>query len=216
VLCEGFPPSSRALPQLSHTASGQQCHIKLKATTAVSYKRGPHYSHDCLNSNLGASIIRSDNVCIAFWSVKFQHADGLLDMQVWDAHKHLSRGMESGEVQPLPWTVYSRDHAQDAFRFLAGGAPATMPQHTPRSIPATSSTQPLLDKCSSVRCCLPGLHAQKGRRTCALTAVLAPISDVLHISSLFTTIFLMCRHPQLYPGCIVKVPQPTKIILMCH
>ncbi|KAK9904717.1 hypothetical protein WJX75_001194 [Coccomyxa subellipsoidea] len=40
---------------------------------------------------------------------------------VWDAHKHLSRGMESGEVQPLPWTVYSRDHAQDAFRFLAGG-----------------------------------------------------------------------------------------------
>lgn len=53
-----------------------------------------------------------------------------MDMQVWDAHKHLSRGMESGEVQPLPWTVYSRDHAQEAFRFLAGGAPATMPQHT--------------------------------------------------------------------------------------
>lgn len=40
---------------------------------------------------------------------------------MWDAHKHLSRGMESGEVQPLPWTVYSRDHAQEAFRFLAGG-----------------------------------------------------------------------------------------------
>ncbi|CAL8464659.1 g4194 [Coccomyxa elongata] len=40
---------------------------------------------------------------------------------VWDAHKHLSQGMQSGEVQPLPWTVYSRDHAQEAFRFLAGG-----------------------------------------------------------------------------------------------
>lgn len=42
-------------------------------------------------------------------------------MKVWDAHKHLSQGMQSGEVQPLPWTVYSRDHAQEAFRFLAGG-----------------------------------------------------------------------------------------------
>ncbi len=42
-------------------------------------------------------------------------------VQVWDAHKHLSQGMKSGEVQPLPWTVYSRDHAQEAFRFLAGG-----------------------------------------------------------------------------------------------
>lgn len=42
-------------------------------------------------------------------------------VQVWDAHKHLVQGMESGEVQPLPWTVFSRDHAQEAFRFLAGG-----------------------------------------------------------------------------------------------
>lgn len=42
--------------------------------------------------------------------------------QVWEAHKHLNEGIASGEVQPLPWTVYSRDKAQDAFRFLAGGA----------------------------------------------------------------------------------------------
>ena len=43
------------------------------------------------------------------------------DVQVWEAHKHLNEGIASGEVQPLPWTVYSRDKAQDAFRFLAGG-----------------------------------------------------------------------------------------------
>jgi hypothetical protein len=44
------------------------------------------------------------------------------NVQVWEAHKHLNEGIASGEVQPLPWTVYSRDKAQDAFRFLAGGA----------------------------------------------------------------------------------------------
>ena len=42
-------------------------------------------------------------------------------MQVWEAHKHLNEGIASGEVHPLPWTVYSRDKAQEAFRFLAGG-----------------------------------------------------------------------------------------------
>ncbi len=41
--------------------------------------------------------------------------------QVWEAHKNLNDGIASGEVQPLPWTVYSRDRAQEAFRFLAGG-----------------------------------------------------------------------------------------------
>ena len=45
-------------------------------------------------------------------------------MQVWEAHRHLNEGIESGEVKPLPWTVYSRDRAQDAFRFLAGGQPS--------------------------------------------------------------------------------------------
>ena len=41
--------------------------------------------------------------------------------QVWEAHKHLNEGIASGEVHPLPWTVYSRDRAQEAFRYLAGG-----------------------------------------------------------------------------------------------
>ena len=44
-----------------------------------------------------------------------------LRLQVWEAHKHLNEGIASGEVHPLPWTVYSRDRAQEAFRFLAGG-----------------------------------------------------------------------------------------------
>ena len=43
---------------------------------------------------------------------------------MWEAHKHLNEGIESGEVQPLPWTVFSRDKAQDAFRYLAGGTAA--------------------------------------------------------------------------------------------
>ena len=48
----------------------------------------------------------------------------MVPWQVWEAHKHLNEGIASGEVQPLPWTVYSRDKAQDAFRFLAGGGPS--------------------------------------------------------------------------------------------
>ena len=45
----------------------------------------------------------------------------VVSCQVWEAHTHLNEGIASGEVQPLPWTVYSRDKAQEAFRFLAGG-----------------------------------------------------------------------------------------------
>jgi len=37
-------------------------------------------------------------------------------------HALLKQGMDSGEVAPLPWTVYGRDQCQDAFRFLASGA----------------------------------------------------------------------------------------------
>ncbi len=45
----------------------------------------------------------------------------IVRLQVWQSHRLLNDGIASGEVQPLPWTVYSRDKAQDAFRFLAGG-----------------------------------------------------------------------------------------------
>ena len=37
-------------------------------------------------------------------------------------HALLKAGMDSGEVAPLPWTVYGREQCQDAFRFLASGA----------------------------------------------------------------------------------------------
>ena len=37
-------------------------------------------------------------------------------------HALLKAGMDSGEVAPLPWTVYGRGQCQDAFRFLASGA----------------------------------------------------------------------------------------------
>ena len=37
-------------------------------------------------------------------------------------HTLLAEGMRSGEVAPLPWTVYARSKMQDAFRYLASGA----------------------------------------------------------------------------------------------
>lgn len=35
----------------------------------------------------------------------------------------MNEGIANGEVQPLPWTVFSRSKPQDAFRYLAGGDP---------------------------------------------------------------------------------------------
>ena len=46
---------------------------------------------------------------------------GLLWSQVWEMHALLAEGVASGEVQPLPHTIYGRDHMQDALRFLASG-----------------------------------------------------------------------------------------------
>ena len=37
-------------------------------------------------------------------------------------HALLEEGMRSGEVAPLPWTVFARGKTQDAFRYLASGA----------------------------------------------------------------------------------------------
>ncbi len=37
-------------------------------------------------------------------------------------HALLKAGMDSGEVVPLPRTVFAREQCQDAFRFLASGA----------------------------------------------------------------------------------------------
>ena len=73
------------------------------------------------------------------------HSDCDWPGQVWEAHKHLNEGIASGEVQPLPWTVFSRDKAQDAFRFLAGGV----------SCNSLSFCSPLAnsDELSRDRCC---------------------------------------------------------------
>jgi len=49
------------------------------------------------------------------------------DAQVWEMHKLLAEGMRSGEVEPLPWTVFARAKTQDAFRYLASGARAAPP-----------------------------------------------------------------------------------------
>ena len=42
-------------------------------------------------------------------------------------HALLAEGMQSGEVEPLPWTVFSAGKVQDAFRYLASGAPRASP-----------------------------------------------------------------------------------------
>jgi hypothetical protein len=57
-------------------------------------------------------------------------------MQVWEMHRLLNEGIASGEVQPLPWTVFARSKAQDAFRYLAGGA-----------------------QCLASECCLPSVQS---------------------------------------------------------
>ena len=36
-------------------------------------------------------------------------------------HALLKEGIASGEVQPLPWTVFARSKAEEAFRYLAQG-----------------------------------------------------------------------------------------------
>ena len=42
--------------------------------------------------------------------------------QVWEMHALLAEGIRTGEVAPLPWTVFARSKMQDAFRYLASGA----------------------------------------------------------------------------------------------
>ena len=42
-------------------------------------------------------------------------------LQVARLHELLKEGIASGEVQPLPWTVFARSKAEDAFRYLASG-----------------------------------------------------------------------------------------------
>ena len=49
------------------------------------------------------------------------------DVQVWEMHALLAEGMQSGEVEPLPWTVFSAGKVQDAFRYLASGEARASP-----------------------------------------------------------------------------------------
>ena len=42
-------------------------------------------------------------------------------VQVPKLHALLKEGIASGEVQPLPWTVFARSKAEEAFRYLAQG-----------------------------------------------------------------------------------------------
>lgn len=41
---------------------------------------------------------------------------------MWEMHALLAEGIRTGEVAPLPWTVFARSKMQDAFRYLASGA----------------------------------------------------------------------------------------------
>ena len=68
------------------------------------------------------------------------------DVQVWEMHALLAEGVRSGEVEPLPWTVFSAAKVQDAFRYLASGAPrktlkpciiSTHVTHAPAGMPCT-------------------------------------------------------------------------------
>lgn len=61
-------------------------------------------SVQCLSSHLAKSL----------HSLRFQ-------LQAWELHKIMLEGLESGEVQPLPFTIFSREQTEDAFRYLSKG-----------------------------------------------------------------------------------------------
>lgn len=84
-------------------------------------------------------------VCFNSLTGSEQQAGG--GAQLWDMHALLKQGMESGEVAPLPWTVYARERCQDAFRFLASGAapgslvPSVLGQSRRRARPGQCARQ---------------------------------------------------------------------------
>lgn len=43
-------------------------------------------------------------------------------LQTLEVHRLLEEGIRSGEVAPLPVTVFDRANVSDAFRFMAAGA----------------------------------------------------------------------------------------------
>ena len=67
-------------------------------------------------------VISPRTRCMELWCAAACDKARCAAAQVWDMHALLKQGMDSGEVAPLPWTVYGRDQCQDAFRFLASGA----------------------------------------------------------------------------------------------
>ena len=73
----------------------------------------------------------------------------------------LKQGMESGEVAPLPWTVYGRAQCQDALRILARGA-------SPRSLAPSSL------RCSCLR---SRARVWARKRHCHYLCPVPPVQD---------------------------------------
>ena len=47
----------------------------------------------------------------------------LLALQLAELNALVTEGIKTGEVKPLPITVYSRAETEEAFRYMAAGTP---------------------------------------------------------------------------------------------
>lgn len=60
-------------------------------------------------------------------------------------HKLLQEGVASGEVQPLPLTVFTHAQSEDAFRYMAKGDPWTLLLHG-QMVPIYDCTPPSISE----------------------------------------------------------------------
>lgn len=48
-------------------------------------------------------------------------AKAMRKLQGWQLHRIMTEGLQSGEVRPLPFSIFPRDEMETAFRFLTKG-----------------------------------------------------------------------------------------------
>ena len=83
----------------------------------------------------------NDVKCGALWhslsfGVSLQGPQVITGMQLAALNQLVTDGIASGEVKPLPVTVYSRTETEEAFRYLASGyCSASLPTFNSRSSP---------------------------------------------------------------------------------
>ena len=72
--------------------------------------------------------------------------------QIKELHLLMTEGINSGEVQPLPATVYAASVAEDAFRYMSKGKP-----RPPAPLPSSATPEYLAAWTWSLQVDLPGI-----------------------------------------------------------